>query len=197
MFPPERIPLSLPNAEFWYQQSFLSVAESQELMNILINTLPWRSDEIWLFGKKVQQPRLTCWVANEGVSIKYSGIEIRPFLWAEPLSSLLLKINQATGEYFNSVLINYYRHGQDSMGWHADDEKELGPDPKIASLSLGATRKFQLKEKASGQLTNILLENGSLFYMGSGSQIHFKHQLPKQGHLSEARINLTFRKMIA
>lgn len=192
--------LSLNDAEVWYQDCFMPEQDANLLLEHLINHIPFRQDEITIFGKKVMQPRLTCWMADVGLSIKYSGLRMEPTVWDPEVLEIKQKVEQATNTTYNSVLINYYRDGQDSMGWHADNEQELGPDPKIASLSLGQTRKFSLKSNtvkgSSAEVLNLLLGHGSLLFMGAGTQQNYKHQLPKTKLSNGPRINLTFRKMI-
>jgi alkylated DNA repair dioxygenase AlkB len=165
-------------------------------MQQLIEEISWRQDEIVLFGRPILQPRLVCWMADPGIALRYSGLTIEATSWAEPLTYIKHLIETKTGYRFNGVLLNYYRHGTDSMGWHADDEPELGPDPVIASISLGAERKFQLKPKSGpSAVQTILLEHGSLLLMGTGSQRYYKHQVPKVSRPIGPRINLTFRLM--
>lgn len=190
-------PILLPvqDAEFRYWQGFVGAQEAEDLYQWLVQHIPWRQDEITLFGKKVLQPRLVCWMADAGISIKYSGLVMAPTSWLAPVSDLKSRIEKTTGTTYNSVLINYYRHGQDSMGWHADNEPELGANPLIASISLGAEREFQLKQMEHGTLHKIILEHGSLLFMGQNSQKLYKHQLPKRPKVQAGRINLTFRKM--
>lgn len=186
--------LKLKNADCWYDPVFIQKDEALSLQQYILQNVPFRQDEIMMFGKPVMQPREVCWMADAGLAIKYSGLRLEPSPWDEKILKLKEKIEATTNTRFNSVLINHYRNGQDSMGWHADNEPELGPDPYIASISLGAEREFQIK--SSDELLKIILENGSLLCMGSGSQQYYKHQLPKRKLLNISRVNLTFRLML-
>lgn len=193
LFDPKRIDLKLKYADCWYQPGFLNHDEATDLKEHILDQVKFRQDEIMMFGKPVLQPREVCWMADDGLAIKYSGLKLPPSPWDERIRQLKTVIEAHTGTRFNSVLINHYRNGQDSMGWHADNEAELGHDPLIASVSLGAEREFHLR--GTDELIKVNLEHGSLLFMGSGSQQHYKHQLPKRKLVSENRINLTFRFM--
>ena len=150
-----------------------------------------------VFGKSHPIPRKAAWIANEEVGYDYSGIkhELQP--WTEPLLRVKQKIEDVTSATFNSVLLNAYRNGNDKMGWHADDEKALGIDPFIASLNLGASRRFDLRSKTDPKdEVKLQLASGSLLFMGTGIQQNYKHQVPQQKTVEGLRINLTFRKVI-
>ena len=194
------LPIDLDHAHIWYQEQFIETNEANRLLQHLINHIPYRQDHIFLFGKQILQPRLTCWMADQEFSIKYSGLKMEPTPWESEVYRIKQKVEQATGETYNSVLINYYRNGQDSMGWHADNEVELGQDPKIASVSLGVARRFSLKLNSNLEAHkrdyHLDLGHGSLLFMGAGTQPNYKHQVPKRQRLNGPRINLTFRKMI-
>ena len=143
--------------------------------------------------KKIKVPRLEAYYALNGEQYGYSGQQLKPEKFPKFLNELRLSVEKRTGYAYNALLINYYRDGQDSNGWHADNEKALGHNPSIASLSLGAARPFELKHLASGHKKSILLAHGSLLHMHGALQHHYKHQLPKKRGLTSARINLTFR----
>ena len=166
-----------------------------ELFNQLRAGLAWAERDIVLFGKRIKQPRLVAFHGDPGVRYGYSG----QMLMAEPWSSALLAIKEAVEALchttFNSALCNLYRHGADSMGWHADNEASLGREPLIASFSLGATRRFSLKPRRSGESLAFDLEHGSLLLMGGDLQTHWLHQLPKTRRPVGPRINLTFRQV--
>jgi alkylated DNA repair dioxygenase AlkB len=146
-----------------------------------------------LFGKRIKVPRLEAYYALNGEQYGYSGQQLQPEKFPPFLEALRLKVQESTGYKYNALLINYYRDGQDSNGWHADNEKTLGPNPSIASISLGAERTFELKHLSTGQKKSIVLAHGSLLHMHGPLQHHYKHQLPKKRALTEARLNLTFR----
>ncbi|AXQ97082.1 alpha-ketoglutarate-dependent dioxygenase AlkB [Pseudoalteromonas piscicida] len=185
---------NLPSG-FSYQAQAISFDKSLALYNVLLNTVAWQQNTITLFGKTHQTPRLERFIADPDVRYSYSG----KLLENAPWPSVLLGIRQALERRFNipfnAVLANFYRNGQDSMGWHSDDEPELGLTPTIASLSLGATRKFKIRQKVSHSVTDILLETGSLLIMQGDSQRDYQHALPKQAKVTQGRINLTFRSV--
>ncbi|SNC77221.1 Alkylated DNA repair dioxygenase AlkB [Hymenobacter gelipurpurascens] len=189
--------IALPNAELALDSTFLSPAEAQALLTELTDTIPWKHEAIKLFGKEVLQPRLTAWHGDPGASYRYSGLQLTPQPWTPALQQLRQRVEAATGAQFNSVLLNLYRTGQDSMGWHADNEPELGPRPVIASLSLGATRTFRLKPRdplhTSHKSISLELPSGSLLLMSGPTQQHWLHALPKTTRVPGPRLNLTFR----
>lgn len=188
------IHFDLPDANVTYYPNFFNPQKADELFAQLKTEIPWQQDHITVFGKTHPQPRLTALFGNEGKSYGYSGIVMQPHGW----NPLLLFIKQAVeaicGEQFTTVLLNYYRDGKDSNGWHADNEKELGNNPVIASVSLGAQRFFHLRHNSDKNLTQkILLEHGSLLLMKGTTQHFWKHQIPKTAKPIGPRINLTFR----
>jgi alkylated DNA repair dioxygenase AlkB len=155
--------------------------------------LDWEEREIMMFGRPVLQPRLVDWYADSGVTYRYSGITLGPRALPAPLDELRGRLDREFGADFNSVLCNAYRDGQDSMGWHADDEPELGLEPVIASLNLGATRRFRVRPRGGGESFSIDLEGGSLLMMSGRSQSDWQHAIPKTRRDVGPRINLTFR----
>lgn len=176
-----------------YYPNFLAPAASADLLQQLLRLDTFRQNEISLFGKKIKVPRLEAYFALNGEQYGYSGQQLQAEKFPPCLDSLRLKVQELTGYKYNALLINYYRDGQDSNGWHADNEKTLGPNPSIASISLGAERPFELKHLSSGLKKKIVLAQGSLLHMHGALQHHYKHQLPKKPGISQARINLTFR----
>ena len=173
---------------------FMARKDADTLFEELIDTIPWRSDKITVFGKTYDQPRLTAWFGEEGKSYSYSGITMEPVAFPGLLMDLKTKIEIATDTKFNSCLANLYRDGQDSNGWHSDDEKELGINPVIASVSLGQARYFHLRHKSDHSLKEkLLLQPGSLLVMKGTTQHHWQHQVPKTKRKIGSRINLTFR----
>lgn len=197
LFPNEKIILDVPDALFEYYPSFLTEEKANLLYDKLLNDIPWKQDDITIFGKTHLQPRLTALYGNEGKPYSYSNIVMQPHPWNTTLMYIKNEIEELTQLKFTTVLLNLYRNENDSNGWHSDNEKELGRNPNIASLSLGENRLFQLKhiEKKEAK-QNIILSNGSLLVMKQGSQIHYKHQVPKATTPKKSRINLTFRTII-
>ncbi|MBX2847116.1 MAG: alpha-ketoglutarate-dependent dioxygenase AlkB [Acidiferrobacterales bacterium] len=185
--------VDLPDADIHYDEKFLDVDLAWQFYERLIAGVNWRQETIIIYGKEHPVPRLWCWMADSGLDYAYSNKTMTPEPWSKNVLSIKSKLETITKLSFNSVLINYYRDGQDSNGWHADDEPELGTNPVIASLSLGATRDFQLKHKQDNHLKySIPLAHGSLLLMQGTTQAYWKHQIPKRAH-AEPRINLTFR----
>ena len=187
--------IPIEDAQVLYDPAFLSVGESQELFQHLLEDIHWEQDEIMMFGKKVLQPRKHAWYGDEGLSYTYSGLEMKARAWTAPLQAIKDKIETAYSSSYNSVLLNLYRDGKDSMGWHSDDEKELGKDPVIASLSLGQIRRFHLKHKQKKEIETLRLDldNGSLLIMAGSTQHFWKHQISRTAKEVQPRINLTFR----
>lgn len=177
---------------------FFSPVESDRYLKDLLKTIPWNQKKIMIFGKPVLEPRLTAWIGDPGAAYSYSGIRMVPRPWTKTLLEIKTRVEKAAEEKFNSVLANLYRDHLDSMGLHSDDEKELGENPIIASVSLGAARKFILKHKTLKGLPpkNYLLESGSLLIMRGKTQQLWKHGIPKDSRSCGPRINLTFRKIV-
>jgi len=194
LFESEPIIFTLPDAEIIYFPAFLQKEEADSVFNELIENTPWQQDEITVYGKKYLQPRLTALYGNAGKPYSYSNIVMQPHYWTLLLQKIKSHIESVTETNFTTVLLNYYRNGTDSNGWHADNEKKLGTNPVIASLSLGAERTFQLKHNSdSTQKKSIILEHGSLLLMKGTTQHFWKHQIPKTAKPIGPRINLTFR----
>lgn len=179
----------------WYAAKWLSPSESSLLMEQLKKVVEWKQESIRMFGKSVNMPRLTGFYGAEGVRYTYSGLTNHALPWEGSLQDIARRLEALGIESFNSVLLNYYRSGNDYMGWHRDNEPELGHAPVIASLSLGSSRFFQIRPwKQAGKTYRLLLENGSLLVMKGQSQTAWEHRLPKQQGVGE-RLNLTFRKI--
>ncbi|MBC7404456.1 MAG: alpha-ketoglutarate-dependent dioxygenase AlkB [Cytophaga sp.] len=193
----ESIPLIDGKLDF--AEHFYSLAQTDALFAQLLNDTPWRQDNIRVWGKTHLQPRLTAWHGEPDTAYSYSGIQLTPNAWTPILLKIKNDISAATGHPFNSVLLNLYRDQRDSMGWHSDDEPELGQNPVIASLSLGATRTFKLKHKtrAEQKILNLDLQHGSLLIMADSTQHHWLHSISKQTRTIAPRINLTFRQIIS
>lgn len=196
LFLTEPIYFNLPDAEIIYVPNFYKKEEADRIFSELQQSIPWQQDDIMVFGKTYPQPRLTALFGDEGKSYGYSNLIMQPHPWNELLQNLKLKVEDFSKDDFTTVLLNYYRNGQDSNGWHADNEKELGKNPVIASLSFGESRCFQLKHSALLNLKqNIVLQHGSLLLMKGTTQHFWKHQIPKTSKTINPRINLTFRKI--
>jgi alkylated DNA repair dioxygenase AlkB len=187
----------LPDAAIELHEHFFNAQESASIMQALITEIDWQQYQIKIFGKTLDQPRLTAYHGVDHPYYAYSNIKLRPIPFTPILLSIKSKIETLAGHQFNGVLLNYYRNGDDSMGWHADDEKELGTNPVIASLSFGASRNFQMQHRfqKSTPKQSIILNDASLLVMQGETQHFWKHQIPKQKNKGP-RINLTFRKII-
>lgn len=173
----------------------MSSNEADYWFTFLMNKVNFRSGEITLFGKTYSKPRLEAFFADNNLSYSYSGKQMTTESFFKELEKLKQRVNAISQLDFNAVLINLYRNGMDSNGWHADNEEELGNDPCIASLSLGVGRIFELKHNFSKKKVKLKLKHGSLLLMMEGSQKFWKHQLPKDKNVYAPRINLTFRKI--
>ena len=196
LFPQKKQSFDLPDAEIEYFPSLFSVARADSLLESLIDRIQWTQNTIRFYGKESLVPRLEAWYGDAGASYSYSGIRMEPRPWIEELSEIKKAIEPIAGTRFNSVLINYYRDGRDRVAWHSDDEKELGRNPVIGSVSLGAERKFKLRHKdfpQNGQQAEIMLAHGSLLMMKGPTQRFWKHEIPRTARPVGKRVNLTFR----
>ncbi len=190
----EIIKIPLQDAEIEYDPQFYDLEEANALFDELYQNTQWIEEDIRVYGKIYKQPRLTAFFANNKKTYSYSNIAMAPQPFSPLLTSIKTKIEEATQMQFSSCLLNLYRDGQDSNGWHADDEKELGKNPVIASVSLGAERLFHLKHKKIKTLKHkLILQNGSLLVMKGETQHQWFHQIPKTKKPLGKRINLTFR----
>ena len=183
----------LPDAHIIYYPDLFEKETADVIFENLLNTTPWQQDDIRVFGKTHAQPRLTALFGNEGKPYSYSNIMMQPHLWNETLLRIKKRIETVSEVYFTTVLLNLYRDGKDSNGWHSDNEKELGKNPIIASVSFGASRNFHLKHNSKPLKQTIVLEHGSLLLMKGTTQHFWKHQVPKTMKPIGPRINLTFR----
>ncbi|MDR5590887.1 alpha-ketoglutarate-dependent dioxygenase AlkB [Christiangramia sp. SM2212] len=193
----KKVDFEIPDGNLEYYPDFLSLSQADKAFNFLMNAEVWRQDKIKMFGKEILQPRLTVLFGEVGKSYKYSGLEMHPIPFPEELKEIKEKCQSSPlNTEFNVCLANLYRDGSDSMGWHADDEKELGINPIIASISLGAERVFHLKhKKIQTARQKIRLQHGSLLIMKGTTQEFWKHQLPKSKKVDSPRVNLTFRNI--
>ncbi|GAA0362048.1 alpha-ketoglutarate-dependent dioxygenase AlkB [Bowmanella denitrificans] len=185
--------ITLPQAELDYRPDFLDQCSADGLLRCFRDSLAWRQDHIKLYGKVVKIPRLQAWYGDAGTQYRYSGLTLSPEHWTAELSALKLACEQACGQRFNAVLANWYRSGDDSMGWHSDDEPELGRNPVIASVSLGVCRNLDFRHKGTGQTHRLPLQHGSLLIMSGPTQSHWQHGIAKTRRVIGERINLTFR----
>ena len=194
LFSKEPLHFPLPDADIAYYPNFFDSNRANELFEKLKNEIPWQQDNITVFGKTHPQPRLTSLFGNEGKPYNYSNIVMQPNAWNPLVLFIKNEIEEICNENFTTVLLNYYRDGKDSNGWHADNEKELGRNPVIASVSFGAERFFHLQHNTiKDQKLKINLEHGSLLIMKGTTQHFWKHQIPKTAKEIGPRINLTFR----
>lgn len=193
----EKLDLLGNGGQVYLYPRFLSGAEADRCFESLLKTVSWRHLPVKLFGREILQPRLSALFTDEGVNYIYSGLKLPPEQWLEELRQLKEKIESKCGVTFNSALLNLYRNGGDYMGWHRDNERSLGRDPVIASISLGPTRTFQLRNYTTKkERVSVGLAHGDLLLMCGTTQTRWEHRLPKStGHTSR-RINITFRKII-
>lgn len=188
-----KIPLTEGNSVLI--DSFLSQDEAGDLQDDLMQRVKWHQPEIVIYGRKMKSPRLSAWCGDAGAIYRYSGTVNHPVPWIESLYALRERLETFIGSPFNSVLLNLYRDGNDAMGWHADDEAELGNDPTIASVSLGGRRRFLMKPRKgkAGSTVKVDLDHGSLLVMAGATQRNWKHSISRTRKPVEPRINLTFR----
>ena len=177
-------------------KDFLSADFAAQAFNQIKTENDWEQPEITIFGNTVLEPRLSTWHNELGEGYKYSGVMRRAQPFSEILSDIRNRCAEVTNATFNSVLVNFYRNGQDGLGWHSDNEACNGPEPTIASVSLGATRRFDMRHRKTGETIKIQLESGSLLVMAGKSQHCWVHQVAKTKRVHEPRINLTFRCVI-
>lgn len=190
----KKINLELPDSDIAYYPNFLKDEDASSYFNVLRDFIPWQQDDITIFGKTYPQPRLTALYGNNGKAYSYSNITMEPLEFTLELLKIKSAVEKEAGVEFSTCLLNYYRDGKDSNGWHSDDEKELGQNPIIASISLGAERFFHLRHKKDKSIKHkLLLENGSLLLMKGETQHHWHHQIAKTAKKIGERINLTFR----
>jgi alkylated DNA repair dioxygenase AlkB len=189
--------LPLADAELAFDPHWLGVDEADALFATLREQVAWEVHRIRLFGREVDSPRLSCWIGDPDASYRYSGVRFEPRPWPEALRPVLPRLEQALGQGFNSVLANLYRDGRDAMGWHSDAEPELGARPVIASISLGAARRFAFRHRQQPERRlSLELPHGSLLVMAGDTQRFYRHSLPRTAKPVGERINLTFRRIL-
>jgi alkylated DNA repair dioxygenase AlkB len=182
-----------------YHPALFDPEERKELMRTLLKEIDWQQDHIVFYGKRIPLPRLTAWYGDPGFSYTYSGIAMNPQPWTPALKLIKARVDNLCETVFNSVLLNQYRDGNDKVSWHSDDESELGPNPTIASVSLGATRRFKFRQKPhelGNDSLKVDLHDGSCLVMAGRTQALWEHELAKTSQSVGPRINLTFRKII-
>lgn len=193
-------PVSLPLEDgcLQYFPSAFSSSEADALFQACLQTLAWRQDNLCIANRQIPIPRLQCWYGDFGTDYSYSRLKLTPLPWTDLLQSIRSRVETCSEHAFNAVLANCYRDGRDSVDWHSDDEPELGKQPVIASLSLGAARRFELKHRSKRHLKplKLTLEHGSLLIMSADTQHHWRHRLPKDPAITGPRINLTFRQIM-
>ena len=196
LFRESKLGYDLPDAEIEYFPEFFSREKSLNFLPQLLDTIKWKQNTIKMYGKENPVPRLEAWYGDPGKSYAYSGIRMEPSTWTDELNEIKRSIESEVAISFNSVLINYYRDGQDRVAWHSDDEKELGKNPVIGSVSFGAERTFKLRHKQykeNNLKQSIVLKNGSLLLMKGATQHHWMHEIHRTAKTIGPRINLTFR----
>jgi alkylated DNA repair dioxygenase AlkB len=179
-----------------YYGKILAYQEANQYLDLLMQNILWKNDEVILFGKHIVTKRKTAWYGDSDYLYTYSNITKQALPWTKELSGLKQMVEEFAGAKFNSCLLNLYHNGNEGMGWHSDDEKSLGKDNTIASLSFGAERKFLFKHKQTKQIISLVLEHGSLLIMKDATQRNWLHSLPKSKNIVQPRINLTFRTIV-
>ena len=187
----------LPGADLSLWPHWLPAVDADAWLARLMDEIDFEQHRLRLFGRSVDAPRLSCWIGDPHAVYRYSGTRFSPHPWTPALSLLRDRVEAACGARFDSVLANLYRDGHDAMGWHSDDEPELGAHPVIASVSLGATRRFRLRGRdAEHKTLDLQLPHGSLLRMAGDTQRNYRHALPRSRRVHDARLNLTFRRIV-
>jgi alkylated DNA repair dioxygenase AlkB len=189
-------PVQIRNGKYLFIPQFLSKIESNRYLNIFSESIAWQQQEMQMYGRIVKFPRLTAWYGENDKPYSFSGITLQPNPWTQELLEIKEKIEPLSQVSFNSVLLNLYRDGNDSISWHTDAEKELGLNPVIASVNFGAERIFQLRHMQTNERIDISLTHGSLLIMMGELQHYWQHQVPKTKMVKLPRVNLTFRTII-
>lgn len=179
-----------------YYGKVMAKHEADNYFNRLMTSIEWKHDEAVIFGKHITTKRKAAWYANERYAYTYSNITKQALPWTEELLQLKQLTEKLTKATYNSCLLNLYHTGEETMGWHSDDEKSLAREQAIASLSFGAERKFAFKHKRTGETISMLLEHGSILVMKNATQTNWLHRLPPTKKVATARVNLTFRTML-
>jgi len=177
-----------------YFGSVLSHQDTEKYLQCLLDTINWKNDQVVIYGKHITTKRKVAWYGDSNYAYTYSNVTKHALEWTKELFALKKMIEKLTCTRYNACLLNLYHDGDEGVSWHSDDEKSLGKNPTIASLTFGAERKFSLKHKINKQTVSLTLETGSLFVMKGSTQTNWTHCLPKMKGITQARINLTFRK---
>jgi alkylated DNA repair dioxygenase AlkB len=180
----------------YYYGIIMTYTEANKYFDLLLKNIPWKNDEVNIFGKHIITKRMVAWYGDADYMYNYSNSTKKALVWTKELLELKRLAEQVTGASFNSCLLNLCHNGNEGLGWHSDDEKSLRKDAPIASLSFGAERKFSFKHKQTKQMVSLVLEHGSLLIMKDATQTNWLHSLPKSNKITEPRINLTFRTMV-
>jgi len=188
-----RIPVEIRDGNYVHIPNFYSTEKADFYMDSFKNRIVWKQESMFLYGKEVNFPRLTAWYGDNDKSYSFSGITLQPLGWTDELDVIKSDIESFSQCSFNSVLLNRYRDGNDSISWHTDAEKELGRNPIIGSVNFGTERVFQLRHIHTKERIDIPLKHGSLLIMGGSIQHFWQHQVPKSKKVNQERINLTFR----
>ncbi|MFZ0897192.1 MAG: alpha-ketoglutarate-dependent dioxygenase AlkB [Candidatus Nitrosopolaris sp.] len=179
-----------------YYRNVLTHNEANRYFDLLLQNILWRNDEAVIFGKHIVAKRKVAWYGDSDYLYTYSNTTKQALVWTKELSDLKQRVEEVTGTKFNSCLLNLYHNGDEGIAWHSDDEKPLGENSFIASLSFGAERKFSFKHKHTKQTISVVLEHGSLLIMKDATQTNWLHSLPKSKKITRPRINLTFRTIV-
>jgi alkylated DNA repair dioxygenase AlkB len=179
-----------------YYGKILTSEEANQYLGLLMQNILWKNDEVVIFGKHIVTKRKTAWYGDSDYLYTYSNLTKQALPWTKELYGLKQMVEEFAGVKFNSCLLNLYHNGDEGMGWHSDDEESLGKNNTIASLSLGAERKFLFKHKQTKQINSFILEHGSLLIMKDATQRNWLHSLPKSKNIVQPRINLTFRTIV-
>ena len=193
----EKINLLPRNGTVNYFGKVMRSQEANSYFDVLMKTISWKNDEAIILGRHIITKRKVAWYGNENYTYTYSNITKQALPWTKELLELKKMVEEKTGVTFNSCLINLYHNGDEGMAWHSDDEKSLGKNSAIASLSFGAERKFSFRHKQTRETVSLVLENGSLLVMKDATQTNWLHRLPPTKKINKARINLTFRSIIS
>jgi alkylated DNA repair dioxygenase AlkB len=185
------------DGEVYLYPALFTAAERESLYTQLKNGVPWKQEPIVIAGRSIMQPRLTAWYGDAGKPYSYSGITMHPYPWSDALLHIRQRIEAVAAHTFTSALLNFYRDGNDSVGWHRDNEKELGKDPLIGSVSFGVPRTFYFRHAKEKRATEkIVLTSGSFLLMKGTTQHHWLHSIKKEPRITEGRINITFRSIV-
>jgi alkylated DNA repair dioxygenase AlkB len=188
--------IDIPDGELTLYAGAFAPAEADGLLAALLEHVPWRQESVRMFGRDRPSPRLTAWFGDPAARYAYSGVSLEPLPWSPPVLAARGRAEALAGARFNGVLLNLYRDGRDGVGWHSDAERSLGPRPTIASVSLGAERRFLLRHRRTAHSVALLLPHGSVLVMAGDLQHAWRHALPKTRAACAPRVNLTFRRIV-